>query len=85
MPARICASSSSENVRTVPSMSTVSAMTLLRTPPLILPMVSTAFSPGSLLRLIRVWNWVTAWAAATMASMPWCGKAPCAALPWMRI
>jgi len=65
---RVRSSTLPSKVRMVPVMRTCSAMMLARSPPSMVPMVSTTVSAGLVLRLTTVWRAMTACDAATMAS-----------------
>ena len=68
----------SSKVRMVPFISTESGMMLPRTPPLMLPMVTTAGScVRSIWRLTTVCRPSTTCAAVTIGSTPYHGIAPC--------
>ena len=72
----------SSKLRMVPRISTESGMMFCRTPPLIMPTVTTAGSRVmSTWRLTIVCRPSTTWAAVTIGSTPYHGMAPCVCRP----
>ncbi len=63
----------SERVRTVPCRKAVSGMMLYPVPDSNLVTLTTARSPGSILRETMVFHWATRWLAARMGSAHWWG------------
>ena len=74
---RVAASS----VRKVPWIRTWSQTMLQAVPPWISPKESTALLSGEIVRLTKVWRFMTIEAAATTASRPRCGAEPWAVRP----
>ena len=80
--AGICLRTAGFKFRQVPSIFTVSAITLYRFPPVILPMVTTALSRGLTFRDTMFWSAEITWAEMAMASMPFSGAEPWLLLPF---